>query len=82
MIQSRCKDDWRDFKREHHYDKAKLVHDITCMANSQANRDSYIIFGIEDRKSKILGVENDTNRQSHDYLGKDCNQLEKDQSSY
>jgi len=64
LIQSRREDDWWDFKREHHHDKADLVHDITCMANSLANRDTYIIFGVEDQTFKILGVENDANRRN------------------
>lgn len=64
LIQSRREDEWWDFKREYHHDKADLVHDITCMANSRANRDAYIIFGIEDKTFKILGVESDTNRRN------------------
>ena len=64
LIQSHREDEWWDFKREHYHDKADLVHDITCMANSRANRDSYIIFGIEDLTFSILGVENDTNRRN------------------
>lgn len=64
LIQSRREDDWWDFKREHHHDKADLVYDITCMANSRANRDAYIIFGIEDKTFRIIGVENDVHRRS------------------
>ena len=64
LIQSRREDEWWDFKREHHHDKADLVHDITCMSNSRANRDAYIIFGIEDKTFTIIGVENDTNRRN------------------
>lgn len=64
LIQSRREDEWWDFKREHHHDKADLVHDITCMSNSRANREAYIIFGIEDKTFTIIGVENDTNRRN------------------
>lgn len=64
LIRSRREDDWWDFKREHHHDKADLVHDITCMANSRANRDAYIIFGVEDKTFKIIGIENDANRRN------------------
>lgn len=64
LIQSHREDDWWDFKGEHHHDKADLVHDITCMANSRANRDAYIIFGIEDQTCKVIGVENDVNRRN------------------
>ncbi|MBQ9460515.1 MAG: ATP-binding protein [Clostridia bacterium] len=64
LIQSRREGDWWDFKREHHHDKADLVHDITCMANSRANRDAYIIFGVEDQSFSICGVENDPDRRN------------------
>jgi len=64
LLRSHREDDWWDFKREHHHDKADLVHDITCMANSRANRDAYIVFGIEDQTFNVLGVENDANRRN------------------
>lgn len=64
LIESQREDDWWDFKREHHHDKADLVHDIICMANNRANRDSYIICGIEDKTFNIIGVENDKNRRN------------------
>jgi len=64
LLRSHREDDWWDFKREHHHDKADLVHDITCMANSRANRDAYIVFGIEDQTFNVLGVENDENRRN------------------
>ena len=48
LIATHREDDWWDFKREHHHDKAELVHDILCMANNRPRRDSYIIFGVED----------------------------------
>lgn len=34
------------------------------MANSRANRDAYIIYGVEDATFAIVGVENDTNRRN------------------
>ena len=64
LIATRREDDWWDFKREHHFDKAELVHDILCMANNRPRRDSYIIFGIDDETMSIVGVENDKNRRN------------------
>lgn len=64
LLHSHREDEWWDFKQEHHHDKAELVHDIICMANSRANRDSYIILGVEDKSFIIKGVENDTVRRS------------------
>lgn len=64
LIESQREDDWWDFKREHHHDKADLVHDIICMANNRANRDSYIICGIEDKTFNVVGVENNSHRRN------------------
>ena len=63
LIDSGREDDWWDFKREHHNDKAALVHDIICMANNRADRDSYIIFGIGD-DCEVVGVEKDESRRN------------------
>ena len=64
LIKSHREDEWWDFKREHQHDKADLVHDIICMANSRADRDAYIIYGIEDKSFNVIGVENDQNRRN------------------
>ena len=64
LINTHCEKEWWDFKREHHRDKAALVHDITCMANTCTNRDCYIIFGVEDGTFSICGVEHDDNRRN------------------
>ena len=64
LISTRREGDWWDFKREHHHDKADLVHDIICMANNRPRKDSYIIFGVEDATYDIVGVENNVNRRN------------------
>lgn len=64
LIETQREDDWWDFKQKHHSDKAELVHDIVCMANNRPRRDSYIIFGVEDKSFKIIGVEEDCNRRN------------------
>ena len=64
LIKSHREDDWWDFKREHQRDKADLVHDIICMANSRADRDAYIIYGIEYKSFDMIGVENDQERRN------------------
>ena len=52
-----------DFKQQWHSNNADLLHDIICMANSLANRDCYLIIGVEDRSYNILGVK-DENRKN------------------
>lgn len=64
LISTKREDDWWDFKREHHHNKADLVHDIICMANNRPRKDSYIIFGVEDATYDIVGVENNENRRN------------------
>lgn len=64
LISTKHEDDWWDFKREHHHNKADLVHDIICMANNRPRKDSYIIFGVEDVTYDIVGVENNVNRRN------------------
>ena len=64
LIKSQREGEWWDFKRKHHEDKADLVHDILCMANSRANRDSYIIYGVEDKTFDVIGVEADLKRRN------------------
>ena len=44
-----------DFKEKHHTNMARLVHDILCLANSNANSDRYLIFGINNKK-EIVGI--------------------------
>jgi len=38
------------------------------MANNRANRDAYLIIGIEDETFNIIGVENDTNRRNQQMI--------------
>ena len=64
LIDSKREDEWWDFKVQHHKNKADLVHDIICMANNRAKRDSYIIFGVEDKTFKVIGIENTPNRKN------------------
>lgn len=64
LIETKREDDWWDFKQKHHNDKAELVHDIICMANNRPRRDSYIIFGVEDKTFEIIGVEEDCYRRN------------------
>ena len=48
-----------DFKREWHKNKADLLLDIICLANNLEDRDAYLIFGVDDKTHKIIGVKKD-----------------------
>jgi len=64
LIESRREDEYWDFKEKHHENTADLLHDIICMVNNRADRDAYIIFGIEDKTFKLKGVISDCNRRN------------------
>ena len=64
LIDTGREDDWWDFKECHHEDKVTLLHDIICLANNRADRDAYLIFGIQDKTFNVMGVEDDPNRRN------------------
>ena len=55
LIELHAEGDYWDFKQQWHSNNADLLHDIICMANSLANRDCYIIIGVEDGSYNVLG---------------------------
>lgn len=57
LIGRRREGEYWDFKQQWYLHNTDLLHDIICMANSPANRDCYIIIGIEDETFKVLGVD-------------------------
>ena len=63
LIATKREDDWWDFKQCHHNNTVALLHDIICLANNRADRDAYLIFGVEDKTWNIVGVENDAKRK-------------------
>lgn len=63
LIERHAEGEYWDFKQQWHSNNADLLHDIICMANSPANRDCYIIIGVEDKTYNVLGV-NDENRKN------------------
>jgi hypothetical protein len=69
LIELKTEGDYWDFKLHWHENKADLLHDIICMANNLANRDGYIIIGIEDETGNIVGIsEDDENRKNQQNL--------------
>lgn len=57
-----------DFKQQWYSHNSDLLHDIICMANSLANRDCYIIIGIEDRTYNVLGVNNEHRKNQQNVI--------------
>lgn len=56
-----------DFKAVHHENAADLVFDIICMSNNLANRDAFIIFGVND-SGEIVGLEKDANKRNGEHI--------------
>ncbi|WP_234403077.1 AlbA family DNA-binding domain-containing protein [Ligilactobacillus agilis] len=67
LISEKREGTYWDFKQEYHKNKARLLHDIICLANNIENRDAYLIFGISDLGS-IVGVESDENRKNQEHF--------------
>ena len=59
LVMLQAEGSYWDFKEKWHSNKADLLHDIICMANNLANRDAYIIIGVEDKSFKVKGVPED-----------------------
>lgn len=68
LIELHAEGEYWDFKQQWHSKKADLLHDIICMANSPANRDCYIIIGIEDKTYNVLGVNDENRKEQHDVI--------------
>lgn len=62
--------DYWDFKERHHDNKAELLHDILCLANSVNKHEKYLIYGISDSRSgcEIKGVEGGNRRTQSDLI--------------
>lgn len=59
--------DWLDFKWEWHENIANLILDILCLANSDADNDRYIVFGVNDKDHSNMATP-ETNRKTLDQL--------------
>jgi hypothetical protein len=71
LINSKREGAYWDFKEKPHDNKARLLHDIICMANSLCKKDKYIIFGVNDpnKNCEIIGVQDLANRKKQiDYI--------------
>lgn len=56
--------EWLDYKQEWHKNKVDLVKDILAFVNTVHHNDCYLIFGVEDKTFKVLGVDEDKNRRN------------------
>lgn len=68
LIERHTEGEYWDFKQQWHSNNADLIHDIICMANSLANRDCYIIIGVEDETYNVLGVSSEKRKNQQNVI--------------
>ncbi len=68
LVELHREGEYWDFKQQWHMCNSDLLHDIICMANSPANRDCYIIIGIEDRTYNVLGVSSEHRKNQQNVI--------------
>ena len=64
LIDGRTEGTYWDFKRQHHENKAELIHDILCLANADHDGDRYLIFGVEDQTFRLHSISGTPNRRT------------------
>lgn len=67
LINQKREGSYWDFKEKYHNNKARLLHDIICLANNIDNREAYLTLGITDNGS-ISGVEKDEQRKNQEEI--------------
>ncbi|MFA5985708.1 MAG: ATP-binding protein [Methylococcaceae bacterium] len=70
LIDSRREGDYWDFKEQHHDNKASLLHDIICLANTITKGHKYLIYGVSDPSTgcEIKGVKPENRRTQADII--------------
>ncbi|MFD2719578.1 RNA-binding domain-containing protein [Hymenobacter monticola] len=71
LIASKREGDYWDFKVKPHDNKADLLHDVLCLANSLHQGDRFLIFGVEDHANgaTTVGLDPTKSRKTQaDYL--------------
>ena len=64
LIGRRAEGAYWDFKRCHHRDKDKLIHDILCLANARHHGSRFIIFGVDNKEFSLHSISSDTGRRT------------------
>lgn len=70
LINTQREGEYWDFKEKHHDNKANLLHDILCLANSLAKRDKFLIYGVSDPSDgcELKGVTEENRRSQTDLI--------------
>ena len=70
LVATKREGQYWDFKEKHHDNKASLLHDILCLANSLHKGNKYLIFGVGDPQAgcEIKGVEQENRKSQTDLI--------------
>ena len=63
LIEMKREGSYWDYKEKYHYNNAKFIHDIICLANNLDNKDAYLIFGVSDN-GEVKGIAGDENKKN------------------
>jgi len=53
-----------DFKRTHHCENWRLVHDVLCLANADHDGPRFLVFGVKDGDFSLHSIEQDAGRRT------------------
>lgn len=64
LINRKAEGTYWDFKRKHHTSKAKLIHDVLCLANAKHIGGRFLIFGVDDEDFSLHPINEDCGRRT------------------
>ena len=64
LINRKAEGPYWDFKGKHHASKAKLIHDVLCLANAKHTGDRFLIFGVDNQDFSLHPIKEDPNRKT------------------
>lgn len=65
LLSKQKEGDYWDFKQSYNDDPVRLVHDIICLANNPYySGERYLIYGVDDKKYEVVGLDQDNITQS------------------
>ena len=64
LINRRVEGQYWDFKLKHHDSKAKLIHDVLCLANTKHTSDRFLIFGVSNEDYFLHSINEDAGRRT------------------
>ncbi|MCR8928845.1 ATP-binding protein [Priestia megaterium] len=67
LIKRKSEGDYWDYKEKWHTHNERLLHDILCFANTEHDKDCYIIFGVSDT-GEVVGIDKNEQKKQADII--------------